>query len=110
VESVIVRIWEAHVAPERVDEFCDLIASTILPKVLQVDGCVGGEVLRPLSADHAWNVEEPKVVGITRWRDEAALEAFLGPRWRVRPMWEEQELEYVTGVPRVWHYEPVEAR
>jgi quinol monooxygenase YgiN len=105
-DSVIVRIWEAEVAPERVDEFCLLIASTILPKVLAVDGCLGGEVLRPVADD----LEAPcKVVGITRWRDEQCLRAFLGPMWRLRPMWEEQELEYVAGVPRVFHFEPVEA-
>jgi len=101
---VIVRIWEADVSPERVDEFCALIAAAILPKVLAVDGCLSGEVLRPLAGE----ADQVRIVGITRWRDQGSLRAYLGPMWRVRPMWEEQELEYVTGVPRVWHYEPVE--
>jgi hypothetical protein len=103
---VIVRLWEAEVAPERVDEFCDLLASVVLPKVLTVDGCISGETLRPIPGGD----QEPKVVGITRWRDEESLRAYLGPMWRIRPMWEEAELEYVTSVPRVWHYEPVAGR
>jgi quinol monooxygenase YgiN len=99
---VIVRVWEARVAPENVAEFSALVASTILPKVMAADGCLGGEVLRPLVG-----TDEPRIIGITRWRDEESLSALLGPLWRIRPMWEEQEMQYVTHPPRVWHYEPV---
>jgi quinol monooxygenase YgiN len=103
---VIVRIWEADVAWKHVDEFCALIASAILPKVLAIDGCLSGEALRPLADEEQ---DEPRIVLITHWRDEESLRAYLGPMWRVRPIWDEQELEYVTRAPRVWHFEPVEA-
>ena|SRR6266511_753002 len=102
---MIVRIWEADVAPEHVDEFCALIASVILPKVLTIDGYLSGEALRPLAAEQ----DEARIVLITHWRDEESLRAHLGPMWRVRPIWDEQELEYVTRPPRVWHFEPVKA-
>jgi len=102
---VIVRMWEARVAPDRVEEFTALVASTILPHVMSADGCLGGEVLRPLVGE---DDDEPRVIGITRWRDEESLRTLLGPMWRVRPMWEELELEYVIRPPHVWHFEPVE--
>jgi hypothetical protein len=103
---VIVRVWEADVAQERVDEFCALIASKILPRALAAEGCLSGEVLRPLADEPGAPV---RVIGITRWRDEKSLRALLGPMWRLRPMWEEEELEYIEGAPRVTHYEPVQA-
>jgi quinol monooxygenase YgiN len=104
---VIVRLWEAEVASDRVEEFTALVASTILPAVMAADGCLGGEVLRPLVGE---DEDTTRVIGITRWRDQEALQTLLGPMWRVRPMWEELELEYVTRPPRVWHFEPVEPR
>jgi hypothetical protein len=101
---VIVRIWEAQIVPERVEEFSALFASAILPKLMDADGCLGGEVLQPIAGEEG----EPEIIGITRWRDEESLRALLGPMWRVRPMWEEQELEYLTRPPRVRHFQPVE--
>lgn len=106
MDVVIVRIWEAQVVPERVEEFSALFASTILPKLIGADGCLGGEVLRPVAGEQE---VEPRIIGITRWRDKESLRALLGPMWRVRPMWEEQELEYLTRPPQVRHFEPVEA-
>jgi quinol monooxygenase YgiN len=105
VDAVIVRIWEAQVVPERVEEFSDLFASTILPRLTAAEGCLGGEVLRPVAGEKE---DEARIIGITRWRDEESLRALLGPMWRVRPMWEEQELEYLLRPPRVSHFEPVE--
>jgi hypothetical protein len=101
---MIVRIWEAQIVPGRVREFSALFASTILPKLMGADGCLGGEVLQPIAAEQ----EEPEIIGITRWRDEESLRALLGPMWRFRPMWEEQELEFLTSPPRVRHFVTVE--
>jgi quinol monooxygenase YgiN len=107
VDAVIVRIWEARVIPERAEEFSDLFASTILPRLTAAEGCLGGEVLRPVAGEKE---DEARIIGITRWRDEDSLRALLGPMWRVRPMWEEQELEYLLRAPRVSHFEPVETQ
>jgi hypothetical protein len=104
VDTVIVRIWEAQIVPGRVHEFSALFASTILPKLMEADGCLGGEVLQPIAAEQ----NEPEIIGITRWRDEESLRALLGPRWWLRPMWEEEELEYLASPPRVRHFVPVE--
>ncbi len=101
---MIVRIWEAQIESAHVEEFSALFASTILPRLLRADGCLGGEVLQLITGAE----DEPEIIGITRWRDEESLRAFLGPMWRVRPMWEEEEMAYLARPPRVRHFQPVE--
>ncbi|MEV4556889.1 antibiotic biosynthesis monooxygenase [Kitasatospora sp. NPDC049285] len=95
---MIIRIWEAHVSPRRVEEFCARLAATVLPEIGRRDGCLGGELLRAVAdGDH-------RVQMITRWRDEDALRAYAGPMWRIRPVWSEGELNDLEHPPTVVHY------
>src|SRR6478752_5890776 len=49
--EMIIRIWEAQVAPHRAEDFCARLASTVLPSLGQWDGFLGGELLRACSAE-----------------------------------------------------------
>ncbi|PWI41887.1 antibiotic biosynthesis monooxygenase family protein [Streptomyces sp. ICBB 8177] len=97
---MIVRVWEAPVVPGLMGEFCAMMAADVVPPIRQVDGCLGAELL--CSTDP----QEPRVLLVSRWRDEAALRGYAGPMWRVRPVWAEQELRYLLRAPRVSHFTP----
>lgn len=100
---MIVRVWEAWVAPGRADDFCAVLASDVMPQLDDVDGCLGAELLRSLSAEPAADV---RVLMISRWRDEAAVRGYAGRMWRVRPVLAEAELPYLLRAPQVSHFEP----
>ncbi|GAA1153411.1 heme-degrading monooxygenase HmoA [Kitasatospora gansuensis] len=97
---MIVRIWEAQVAPRRVDEFCTRLCDEVLPALRDTDGFEGAELLRSVTElDH-------RVLLLTRWRDEAAVRAYAGPMWRIRPVWAEGEFGYLEHPPTVSHFRP----
>ncbi|MER8182280.1 antibiotic biosynthesis monooxygenase [Kitasatospora sp. NPDC094015] len=97
---MIVRIWEAHVAPRHAAGFRAQLAEEVLPQILRTDGCVGGELMTAVvEGDH-------RVLMITRWTDEESLLAYAGPMWRIRPVWAEGELNYLEHPPKVAHYQP----
>ncbi|MFJ1702924.1 antibiotic biosynthesis monooxygenase family protein [Kitasatospora sp. NPDC088346] len=98
---MIVRIWEAHVAPEHADEFCATLTAEALPQIVRTEGCLGGELL------NAVGEEDHRILMITRWRDEAALLAHAGPMWRIRPVWAEGQLNFLEHPPKVAHYLPL---
>jgi hypothetical protein len=100
---VIVRIWEAWVAPDLADKFCATLTTEVMPTLDDVDGCLGAELLRSI------DVDEVRVLMVSRWRDEAALRGYAGPMWRVRPVLAEEELPYLLKPPQVCHYEPPRA-
>jgi hypothetical protein len=98
---MIIRIWEAQVAPRRVDEFCAKLAAEVVPALRDTDGFEGAELLRSVTElDH-------RVLVLTRWRDEAAVQAYAGPMWRIRPVWAEGEFGSLEHPPSVSHFEPV---
>ncbi|MFJ8041769.1 antibiotic biosynthesis monooxygenase family protein [Kitasatospora sp. NPDC096147] len=96
---MIVRIWEAQVVPARREEFCARLADEVIPALDGTDGYQGAELLRSVSAlDH-------RVLVVTRWRDEAALRAYAGTMWRIRPVWAEGEFGFLEHPPSVAHFE-----
>lgn len=95
---MIVRIWAGQVLAGRLEEFCAHLAAQVLPQLGRTDGCLGGELLRPVSE------EERRVLVVTRWRDEEALRGYAGPMWRIRPVWSEGELSYLAHPPEVTHF------
>ncbi|MER5865998.1 antibiotic biosynthesis monooxygenase [Kitasatospora sp. NPDC002040] len=97
---MIVRIWEAQVSPRREEEFCTRLCDEVLAVLWDTDGFEGAELLRSASeADH-------RVLLLTRWRDEAAVRAYAGPMWRIRPVWAEGEFGYLEHPPTVAHFLP----
>ena len=98
---MIVRVWEAQVIPSRADAFCAALLGGPLPDIRSVDGCIGAELLRSVGdGDH-------RVMVVTRWQDEAALRAYAGPMWKIRPVWAEGELGYLEHPPSVSHFVPI---
>lgn len=98
---MIVRIWEAKVLPRLVDEFCAKLDAEVVPALRDTDGFEGAELLRSVTDD------DHRVLVVTRWRDVAAVQAYAGPMWRIRPVWAEGELGYLEHPPSVSHFEPV---
>lgn len=98
---MIVRIWEAQVAPDRLEEFCAKLVNESIPALGAIDGFLGGELLRSVTdGDH-------RVLVLARWRDEAAIRAYAGPMWRIRPVWAEGEFRNLEHPPVVSHFTPV---
>ncbi|MGF1429798.1 antibiotic biosynthesis monooxygenase family protein [Kitasatospora sp. LaBMicrA B282] len=95
---MIIRIWEAQVAPKLMSEFCTVVQSEMLPLLVGLDGYLGGELLRSLpDSTH-------RVLVITRWRDEEALRGYAGPMWAKRPVWSDSEEGYLEHPPEVAHF------
>lgn len=92
-------MWEARVRPGAQDELVALIRRH-WTALSQVDGFVSGELYR---SDDG----EPRLVLVTRWRDEAALAAAAGPGWRATavPLPGEEPLH--ARPPHVWHFTAV---
>ena len=99
---MIVRMWEVRVVPGRLREFCDLLTEGLWGRLRGVDGFLGGELFA--SADG-----EDRVVVLTRWRDQAALEAAAGPGWRTTALLTAAERGFVVRPPHLWHFVPVSA-
>lgn len=95
---MIVRIWEARVAPKLVTEFCAVIQSEMLPQLVGLDGYLGGELLRSLP------VSTHRVLVVTRWRDEEALRGYAGSTWAKQPAWSDEEQAYLEHPPEVAHF------
>jgi heme-degrading monooxygenase HmoA len=99
---MIVRMWETRVQPGKSEELIRYVAAEVWPSVAQAAGFLGGEVLRSYASG------DERVLLVTRWQSEAALEAFLGPDWRAHemtPVPGEQPL--LAGVPFVDHWVPL---
>ncbi|TQF01350.1 hypothetical protein E6W39_02745 [Kitasatospora acidiphila] len=95
---MIVRIWEAQVAPKMVAELCAVLQAQVMPQLVGLDGYLGGELLRSLpDSTH-------RVLVVTRWRDEEALRGYAGPMWAMRPVGSEGELGYLEHPPEVSHF------
>ncbi len=93
---MIVRMSEASVRPGREEEFHRLILEAVAGYPAAHDGLVGHEVLR--------TDDGRTLVYLSRWRDEAALEAFAGPGWRTDPVVLPGEEEHLTAPLRVRHF------
>ena len=93
---VIVRMWETPVKRGRTDDFVAFVASRVWPAVTGAEGFLGGEMLRSVGR------ADERLLLVTRWRDEAALEQFLGPAWtahELTPVADEEP--FLGGVPFV---------
>jgi heme-degrading monooxygenase HmoA len=101
---VIVRMWEARVTPGLLDQFVEFLVERAWPVMEAADGFAGGELYRADSGT------EPRLVMITRWRNEAALARFAGPDWRSTPVVLPEEDRFLTRPPQVWHFTQVPVR
>jgi len=101
---MIVRLLELEVRPRKVDQVVEIARTRLFERAAAADGFLGMEVLRPMQDS------EGRIMVITRWRDEQALQSFAGPLWRMRPVRIDSELaDYLSHNSRVSHYVPVDA-
>lgn len=95
-DPVIVRMWETPVKAGRTDDFARYVATKVWPAVTAADGFLGGEILRSVGR------ADERLLLVTRWRDEAALEGFLGPAWTAHELTAVPDEEpFLAGVPFV---------
>ena len=93
-------MWEARAQPGRAGELAaQLRDATHRDRLRAVDGFLGAEVF--VSYDGP-----DRVVVVSRWRDEAALEAFAGTQWRDRPVVDREAAPLLAREPAVWHFVP----
>jgi len=99
---VIVRMWETRVRPGQLGALVAHVRDSVWPTVTNAEGFLGGEVLTAHASD------DPRLLLITRWADESALQSYLGPHWRsheITPV--PEEAEFVLGIPFADHWTPV---
>jgi heme-degrading monooxygenase HmoA len=101
---VIVRMWEARSHPGQLDALVETVVERAWPVLEAAEGFVGGEVYR------ADSDVEPRLVVLTRWRDEAALAGYAGPGWRERPEPLPDQDRLLARPPHIWHFTPVPLR
>ena len=97
---MILRIFRVETEPEATERFRDFFLNTALPMMKSTDGCVSVTAGLPRPETHT------QFAMVMVWRDEAALEAFVGGDWRTPHIAPEEE-----GVVRArWldHYTLVE--
>jgi len=99
---MIVRFLELEVRPSKMDHVVEIARTRLFERVAPADGFLGMEVLRSMRNN------EGRVMVITRWRDEQALQSFAGPLWHERPVLVDSELaDHLSHISHVTHYLPV---
>jgi heme-degrading monooxygenase HmoA len=101
---MIVRIYQAKVRPGGVDQLCELIKERTWPLLAKADGYLGGEFYKSLPEPDRMLQEPDTVVMVTRWRDEAAIAAWAGPLWRMRPVSNPEDYQFLAETDRVQHF------
>jgi hypothetical protein len=96
-------MWEARVVPGLLDELVGFVVARVWPTLVAADGFGGGELYR------ADSDTEPRLVLLTRWRDEAALAAAAGPGWRAAVLLPGED-RFHARPPHVWHFTQVPVR
>lgn len=92
---MIVRVSEAHVRPERFEEFRELIVSAVR----------GFPGRHPGLLDHEVLVAPPdSLLYVSRWRSEQDLVGFAGEHWRDQPVVLPGEDEYLLEPLHVRHF------
>jgi len=95
---MITRMWEAAVRPEVHDEFVRWLTEQVWPLMAEADGFLGGELYTAYDGP-------ARLVLVTHWRDEVALEGFAGPGWRTEPVvGADPAGDFLEGTPHVWHF------
>ncbi|MER5573350.1 putative quinol monooxygenase [Streptomyces massasporeus] len=98
--TLITRVSEARVRPERFEAFRDFIVSTVRAFPDRHPGLVSHEVLL---------APPGTLLYVSRWRGEEDLVAFAGEHWRDQPVVLPGEGEYLVAPLRVRHFTPATA-
>ena len=89
---------EGRAVPGAAEELAALLVAVAWPPMAATDGFLGGELYRS---------DDERLVMVTRWRDEAAVEAYAGPGWRDTAVVLPEERRLLARPPHVWHFRQV---
>jgi hypothetical protein len=101
---VILRLSEAHVRRERLQEFLRVLGEEVRDYPDRHAGLLAHDVL--VREDD----EGPVVVYMSRWREAGDVERFAGPQWRSRPVVFPDEDVYLRRPLQLTHFEVLPAR
>jgi heme-degrading monooxygenase HmoA len=93
--TVIVRVSEARVRPERFGAFRDMIVSAVREFPSRYPGLVDHEVLL---------APPDSLLYVSRWRSEQDLVGYAGEHWRDQPVVLPGEDEYLVAPLQVRHF------
>jgi len=94
-------MWECGVKAGRTDDLVEHVRTNVWPNVEAAEGFLGGDILRSVARG------QERLLLVTRWSDESALERFLGPRWTAHELTPVPEEEvFIEGVPFVDNWRP----
>lgn len=94
---MIVRVSEAAVRADRVEEFIQVLRDLVAGFPAAHDGLLSHEILVDRGDDTC-------VQYVSRWRDEAALRAYAGDDWATSPVTFPDEDSYLTRPLRLRHF------
>jgi hypothetical protein len=93
--TVIIRVSEARVRPERFEAFRDMIVSAVREFPGRYPGLVQHEVLL---------APPDSLLYVSRWRSEQDLVGYAGEHWRDQPVVLPGEEEYLVAPLQVRHF------
>ncbi|NXY96859.1 antibiotic biosynthesis monooxygenase [Streptomyces sp. BR123] len=93
--TVIIRVSEARVRPERFEAFRDMIVSAVREFPGRHPGLVQHEVLL---------APPDSLLYVSRWRSEQDLVGYAGEHWRDQPVVLPGEEEYLVAPLQVRHF------
>jgi heme-degrading monooxygenase HmoA len=96
---MIVRLWRGRAWKQHADAYQTLLASTVFPKLLGIDGYAGGRVLRRETA------ESIEFLVLTEWASWDAIRAFAGENPDVAVIEPEARALFVDVDEHVTHFE-----
>ena len=97
LDPVIMRMCEANVRPERLDDFLVLLRDLVAGFPAAHDGMVSHDVLVDLGQPN-------RVQYVSRWRDESAITEFAGADWATSVVTFPDEESYLLEPLRLRHY------
>lgn len=97
---MIVRMCEAKAKPGMLPSLHDFLVEAMRGFPEQHDGFIGYEILLAR--------QDESLLWISRWRDEAALESYAGPKWREQPVVLPAEEAFLAEPLHVRHFTPSE--
>jgi heme-degrading monooxygenase HmoA len=96
---MIVRLWRGRAWKQHADAYQTHIASTVFPKLLEIDGYAGGRVLR---RETTGSVE---FLVLTEWASWDAIRAFAGENPDVAVIDPEARALFIDVDEHVTHFE-----
>ncbi|MBZ4487146.1 antibiotic biosynthesis monooxygenase [Microbacterium sp. cx-55] len=94
---MIIRVSEAHVAPDHIEEFLEQLHALVADFPTRYDGLVSHEILTDMG-------DPGRIQYVSRWTDQIALIAYAGEAWAHDPVTFPDEDRYLTTPLTLRHF------